>query len=110
MYMLISLLQGLARAPLRVRTTIDLAGEELSFYHSDIRPDNFLVDEGGIWMVDFEHVGVLPSSFASYALRTADSMFLPAIRTLWPVSPNCAKLGRAAGLILQCSDKSLGRR
>jgi hypothetical protein len=42
---------------------------DLFIYHSDISKDNFLFDvtTGRIWIVDFQHIGVLPKPFQQYA-------------------------------------------
>ena len=42
---------------------------DLAIYHSDIREDNFLIDVATdrVWIVDFQHIGVLPKAFQEFA-------------------------------------------
>ncbi|KAL2007662.1 hypothetical protein VTN00DRAFT_7644 [Thermoascus crustaceus] len=49
--------------------TVDLSTEKLICCYSDIYRHNFPVDkQGQVWVVDFDHAGVLPASFMSFAL------------------------------------------
>ncbi|KAG8702417.1 hypothetical protein FRC11_011497 [Ceratobasidium sp. 423] len=38
-------------------------------YYTDIKPDNFLFKSDGLelWIIDFQHISVLPEVFQSYA-------------------------------------------
>ncbi|KAG5647071.1 hypothetical protein DXG03_001441 [Asterophora parasitica] len=43
-------------------------------YHSDIKKDNFLVDaDHRVWMIDFQHVGVLPLPFQQFAFYNTNA-------------------------------------
>lgn len=50
------------------RLTVDFSNEQVCFYHSDIRPSNFHYDPETekVTIVDLQHVGMGPKSFASY--------------------------------------------
>lgn len=53
----------------RKNYALDFEAEPLQFYDADPADRNFLYDSatGDLWRVDFEHVGVLPRSFALYS-------------------------------------------
>lgn len=61
-------------------------------------------------MIDFEHVNVLPVSFTSFALHVSADKFVSEVaqKLDFARSPILRVLTRAAGLIMQISDKSLG--
>jgi len=65
--------EALSRCPGKA-APISLSSE-LSICHSDIREDNFLFDvtTDHIWIVDFQHVCVLPKSFQQYAFFNTGS-------------------------------------
>lgn len=55
---------------------MDLMGEKRRIYHSDIRKDNFLLDANGtVYIIDFQHIGVLPEVFQTYAFFNIDWAF-----------------------------------
>ncbi|EIW79873.1 hypothetical protein CONPUDRAFT_144991 [Coniophora puteana RWD-64-598 SS2] len=101
-------------------TPIKLAGEELRWYHSDVSASNFFIDTSSpddqlqIWMVNFNLVGVLPSSFASYSMHNYRDMFgrdvlaLVRERTSCAISPNLRMMSVASGLLVMVGDPSLG--
>lgn len=64
-----------------------------------------------IVMIDFEHVGILPESFASYALYVYDVDFLRAIeaRLGYKRSDNLVAMYRAAWRLVMYGNSSLGK-
>ena len=45
-------------------------------YHSDIKKENFLLDSNKkVWIIDFQHVGVLPQEFQTYAFFNINKVF-----------------------------------
>ncbi|KAI0633756.1 hypothetical protein C8Q77DRAFT_1073526 [Trametes polyzona] len=95
------------------RVTVDFSAEPLQFCDSDPVDRNFLYDSctNQLWRVDFEHVSILPSSFAIFGLRAhmdrsvaemADNLGLT-------MTENARALYPTAGLLLMC-DGGLGRR
>ena len=56
--------------------------ENLAIYHCDIRKDNFLINyyaTGQVCIIDFEHIGVLPKPFQSFAFFNSDEDFAAAV-------------------------------
>jgi len=77
----------------------------------DMHEDNFLIDDTGrICLVDFETVGRLPESFASYIGHLPDTPFVKGVASHlgWRESPNLHSLIRAKGVLWMCADPSLG--
>lgn len=49
---------------------VNLTQERLVCYYSDLSRNNFPVDQNNqLWVVDFDHAGVLPISFMALTLR-----------------------------------------
>lgn len=55
--------------------------DDLAIYHSDICKDNFHHDikTKKTWIVDFQHIGVLPEPFQVYAFFNTDNPFAAAV-------------------------------
>ena len=49
--------------------------ESRCIYHSDIKKENFLLDSNKVCIIDFQHVGVLPQVFQTYAFFNIDQAF-----------------------------------
>ncbi|PGH19680.1 hypothetical protein AJ80_03835 [Polytolypa hystricis UAMH7299] len=83
--------------------TVDFSNEPLVCYYADIYRENFPVDvDGQLWVVDFQYIGVLPSSFMSFSLDIRFKHPLPApVRKTIPIerSKNLKPMYRAYGLI-----------
>lgn len=77
--------------------------EPLLCYYADIHPSNFPIDKHGqLWVIDFAHTGVLPSSFMSYAIAAYPKKRLPipiGKSIPLPKSSNLGPLGRAAYVV-----------
>lgn len=93
--------------------TVTLANERLLISHSDINLDNFLYDPvtGQVWMVDYQHVNVLPESFVSFALHVATHAFAKAVaeKVDLPQSTQLEDLELAAIIVMQSANKTLGK-
>jgi hypothetical protein len=73
--------------------------------------DNFLVDDQDrVWMIDFQHVGVLPLPFRQYALYNIGNPFAIAVGRLLNIEPydDDRKMVRAAAIIKMSAGGSLG--
>jgi predicted unusual protein kinase regulating ubiquinone biosynthesis (AarF/ABC1/UbiB family) len=54
--------------------------ETRCIYHSDLRMDNFLLDsDRKVYIIDFQHIGVLPKVFQTFAFFNLDMKFAAAI-------------------------------
>ncbi|KAJ7334139.1 hypothetical protein DFH08DRAFT_880284 [Mycena albidolilacea] len=93
---------------------INIQNEEHIFCHSDISLDNFFYDAESdrVWMIDFQHVNILPRSFFSFHLHAshwggefADDV---ASKLNFPRSPQLNVLEVAADIILQSDNSSFG--
>ncbi|KAF7328848.1 Protein kinase-like domain [Mycena venus] len=88
--------------------------EEHIFCHSDISFDNFLYDPatGRVWMVDFQHVNVLPRSFFSHYLHYSPwaGVVAKAVEAKlgFPRSPHLDLLALANALIGRSDYSSFG--
>ncbi|KAJ9257924.1 hypothetical protein DTO207G8_1701 [Paecilomyces variotii] len=83
---------------------VDFSNEPLMCYYADFHRSNFPVDVNGqLWVIDFEHAGVLPSSFMSYALRAHPRGLSHTLRKEIPVpvSNNVVAMGNAS-YIFKC--------
>ncbi|KAG9032896.1 hypothetical protein FS837_002610, partial [Tulasnella sp. UAMH 9824] len=94
---------------------VDFSNEEVCFYHSDIRPSNFHYDPETqkITIVDLQHVGMGPKSFASYPLHVPHHMdreFRQAItaRIDYERTESISAMARASGYLVMCSNPTLG--
>ncbi|KAJ3506545.1 hypothetical protein NLJ89_g6808 [Agrocybe chaxingu] len=63
---------------------LDSFGDDRRIYHSDIKKENFLLNSKGVWIIDFQHIGVLPQVFQTYAFFNTGEPF-------------AAKVGRKLG-------------
>lgn len=79
--------------------------DDLAIYHSDIRKDNFLHDikTKKTWIVDFQHIGVLPVPFQVYAFFNTDNPFAAAVGDYLGRRPSdtADEMTRASGLLQQ---------
>jgi len=103
--------KALSRLPGKA-TPISLPND-LAIYHSDIREDNFLIDvaTGRVWVVDFQHIGVLPKAFQQYAFfNIGHSLANDVGELLGHQEPDIVEaMSRAQGLLRQMGgDGSLG--
>ena len=55
--------------------------EGLFIYHFDISKGNFFIDTAAkrLWMIDFQHVGVLPKVFQTFTFFNIDNAFAATI-------------------------------
>ncbi|KAG8927229.1 hypothetical protein FRC01_007778 [Tulasnella sp. 417] len=95
--------------------SVDFSNEEVCFYHSDIRPANFHYDPETqkITIVDLDHVGMGPKSFASWpfhAVHHVDYEFrrIIATRINYELTENISGMARASGYLIMCSNPTLG--
>jgi hypothetical protein len=109
---LIQALSRLPRRPGRSLRTVTFANERLLIGHSDINLDNFLYDPltGKVWMVDYQHVNVLPESFVSFAMHFNPSRFGEAVAEMvdFPRSTKLEVLELAAIIVMQSGNGSFG--
>ena len=74
---------------------------------------NFLInpDTLEVWLIDVEHINILPSPFASYALHAISDDFINAVADRVELERwrHLDNLVRAAQLLVQSGDKSLGK-
>ena len=98
--------QAFSRLPGKPASPISFS-DDLSIYRSDIRKDNFLHDisTGDIWIIDFQHIGVLPDPFQTFAFFNIGSSLATAVsRHLGYKSSDIAdKMTRASGVLRQIS-------
>ncbi|TDL20691.1 hypothetical protein BD410DRAFT_363626 [Rickenella mellea] len=61
--------------------TTSLADCPLQFCHSDIKRRNFMIrpDTLEVWLIDAQHISILPSPFASYALHGPRDKFIRSV-------------------------------
>lgn len=81
-------------------------------YHSDIKKDNFLVDANRcVWMIDFQHIGVLPLPFSQYAFYYTDNAFAAAVGKALNIEKDkhAAAMARASIILKQSGSGSLGQ-
>ncbi|KAJ6598512.1 hypothetical protein B0H10DRAFT_734251 [Mycena sp. CBHHK59/15] len=105
--------RALERSPRKPpRRVTGLSKYPLQFCHSDISPDNFLIDPVTleVWLVDAQHISILPEPFASFALYTTATPFIAEVAARMNLEPwpHLNDLARAAQLIQMSADKSLG--
>ena len=107
------MIQALSRLPGRNLRTVTLADERLLIGHSDINLDNFLYDSltGQVWMVDYQHVNVLPESLVSFAMHLTTDAFVKAVaeKVDFSQSTKLELLELAAISVMQSANKTLGR-
>jgi len=85
-----------------------------SICHSDICKDNFLLDvaTGRIWIVDFQHIAVLPKPFQQYGFFNIGSSFARDVgKSLGYQPPDIVDaMTKASGVLQQIGgDGSLGK-
>jgi hypothetical protein len=105
--------QALQRAPRYARTSLDISHEPLEICHSDVKKDNFIIDqEGNVCVVDFQHVGVLPKPFASYGLYNTGNAFSVRVGQMikHPQYKYASVMVYAAGLIQQSGGSCFGKQ
>ena len=89
---------------------VNFSEESEVFTQSDMHEGNFLVDDAGkICLVDFNDIGRLPESFASYTVDVTENSFVKGVARYlgWPESPNLRSLKSAAGVLWVCGDPTL---
>lgn len=95
------------------RARIDLSSEQVSFYHSDMGPTNFLFDAEGdsIYAIDFQHTGFLPQSFICYDLQGRRDPLVSkiAVRIKFPESRNVAAMKVASLTLKRYADSVSGK-
>ncbi|KIM38414.1 hypothetical protein M413DRAFT_30238 [Hebeloma cylindrosporum] len=108
-------MRALARAPRiagKPAEPVCLTEYPLQFCHSDIRCQNFFIhpDTLEVWLIDAEHINILPSPFASYALHAIPDSFIHVVAERINLErwPYLNVLIRAARLLQQSGNKSLG--
>ncbi|KAF8958880.1 hypothetical protein BDZ97DRAFT_1433973 [Flammula alnicola] len=90
---------------------IDFTSAPNVIYHSDVKMDNFLVDDDHrIWLIDFQHIGVLPLPFCQYAFYSVGNAFAAAVGNLLNIElhDDVHMMGRAAAIIGQSGNDSFG--
>ncbi|GBE83387.1 hypothetical protein SCP_0504350 [Sparassis crispa] len=94
------------------KASVDFESEERCFYHSDIREPNFLYnpETGELSLIDFQHVGILTTSFVSYALHGSNDTFVRdmAARITFPKLVQLPAMGCAASILMQFGGSNLG--
>ncbi|KAI0289674.1 hypothetical protein BC826DRAFT_1030813 [Russula brevipes] len=73
------------RAAREISTPSMSFSDDLFIYHSDIRKDNFLYDirTGDIWIVDFQHIGVLAKPLQTYTIFNIEFLCSRRWQTPW---------------------------
>jgi hypothetical protein len=102
----------LTRRPGRPQDRVDLKTEARILCPSNVTLNNFHWDPvtERVWMVDFQHVNVLPQSFTSFYFHTADPFAKEvAERIDLPVSSQLSLLVQAAIIVMQSGNTSLGK-
>jgi hypothetical protein len=77
---------------------VNFSNDEICLYYSDIRMDKFLITKAGeIYVIDFEHAALLPTSFMSFALhgRTKALAQMISDKVTLPKSANRGAMGVA---------------
>jgi hypothetical protein len=72
---------------------------------------NFFIDTTGkMCVVDFEDVGLLPESFASYTVHVSSNLFVKEVAKYldWSRSSNLHSMVRAGAILHTISDPTLG--
>jgi hypothetical protein len=86
---------------------------DLSIYHSDIHEYNFLINvaTGRIWIVDFQHIGVLPKAFQQYSFFNIDSPLARNVGNfLGQQQSDIVKtMAEASAMLVQIGDGSLSK-
>jgi len=72
---------------------------------------NFFIDtEGNMCILDFEDVGRLPESFASYTMTSEGKPFVVEVAKYldWPTSPNIHSMAIISAILKTLGDATLG--
>ena len=105
--------QALARRPRRPKDEVSFRDERCVFSHSDISLDNFLWDPvtKQVWLVDCQHINVLPESFFSLYLHCNTQLFIKDVTAQLNLRPSSklALLESASGSIIQSGNSSFGK-
>ena len=100
------------RRPGRPQDRVSLQTEARILCPSDVTLKNFLWDplNEQVWTVDYQHVNVLPQSFASLYFHTAIEPFLKAVakKIDLPVSSQLGLLNSAFCIVVQSGVSSFG--
>ena len=65
--------------------------------------------EGNTCLLDFEDVGLLPESFASYTMSGNEPFVKEVAEYLqWPASRNLRSMGRIRSILVMIGDSTLG--
>ncbi|KIO04225.1 hypothetical protein M404DRAFT_26426 [Pisolithus tinctorius Marx 270] len=104
--------KALKRRPRRPQDRVSLDTEARLLCPSDVSLKNFLWDSVNerVWMVDYQHVNVLPHSFASFYFHSAPDPFVEAVakKISLPVSSQLNLLQSAAVIVIQSGIRSFG--
>lgn len=104
--------KALKRRPRRPQDRVSLDTEARLLCPSDVSLKNFLWDSVNerVWMVDCQHVNVLPHSFASFYFHSAPDPFVEAVakKISLPVSSQLNLLQSAAVIVIQSGIRSFG--
>ncbi|KAJ7214248.1 hypothetical protein B0H12DRAFT_367766 [Mycena haematopus] len=104
--------QALVRRPGKPTDRVSFANEALIFSPSDISLDNFLWDPPTrrVWLVDCQHINILPESFFSFYLHNSADPVVRAVAVAldFPVSPQLGLLEAAAGIVMQIGNSAFG--
>lgn len=90
---------------------MDFTKDKLVFVQSHVHARNFIIDKHNkICILDFEAVGLLPESFASYTMHRGNSDFVKKVAQYlnWPYSPNEHSMARALQTLWTIADPTLG--
>ncbi|KAH8831044.1 hypothetical protein DL96DRAFT_1695021 [Flagelloscypha sp. PMI_526] len=78
---------------------------ENRIYHSDIKKENFLLDSGRVCIVNFQHVGVFPEVFQTFAFFNFGNSFAASVGKSLGYQPSIIadKMVRVSNVLHQCS-------
>ena len=95
-----------------MKAQLEACFTERSICHSDIWPENFLLDQDKrVWLIDFQHIGVLPAVFQTYAFFNIGQKFASDVgkRLGYQPSDTANTIARASGTLQMCGgDANLG--
>ncbi|GJJ09759.1 hypothetical protein Clacol_003983 [Clathrus columnatus] len=104
--------KAFSRCPGKPKRTVSFS-DKLAIYHSDIRKDNFLHDikTRKTCIIDFQHIGVLPEPFQTYAFFNTGSRFTAAVGRHLGYRPSriANQLTRAANVLQMTGNASLSK-
>ncbi|KDQ11387.1 hypothetical protein BOTBODRAFT_459648 [Botryobasidium botryosum FD-172 SS1] len=78
--------------------------ESRCIYHSDIRKENFLLDSNKVCIIDFQHIGVFPQDFQTYAFFNINKAFAASVgkKLGYQPSSNAETMVKITGVLQQC--------